>query len=126
MHTEEFAVFLSNQSITTVRASKSEWCCNDLTGTESLPTDFALVLTITAVVVVNVVMRSATDRADRVFGNGSTMASLNRLNRFFVLPKIVFQKELPVLFGKLFNDRKSVNLVFLILGTVKVIVSPLF
>ena len=60
VNTEEFMVFLSSQSIATMRADKAERCSNNFAATESLAADFALVLTITAVVIINVVMRGTT------------------------------------------------------------------
>jgi len=126
MYAEGLAVFLGNQSITTVRTGESDWCRNNITGTEGLTTDFALELTVTAVVVVNVVMRSATKRAYGVSGNGFTIAALNWFNGFAILPLIVFEKELPVLFDKGFDDRKFINLEFLVPGGMGIIKSPLF
>ena len=60
MDTEEFTVFLGNQSIATVRTCKSERCGNNFTGRECLTTDFALILTVAAIVVVDVMMWSTT------------------------------------------------------------------
>ena len=58
MNTEEFTVFLGNKCIATMRTGKPARCCNNFTGAEGLTTDFALVLTVTAVVVIDVVMWS--------------------------------------------------------------------
>ena len=44
-----------------------------------------------------------------------TITTLNRFNRLSIFPLIVFEKELPVLFDKGFDDRKLINLKFLIL-----------
>ena len=126
MYAEELAVFLGNKGISTVRAGKADGSSNNFASAEGLTTDLALVLTITTIVVVNVVMRSPTQRTDGILGNGFTIAPLNRLDRFSVFPPIVFEKELPVLFDKGFDDRKLINLEFLILGRVGIVKSPLF
>ena len=58
MNAEEFTVFLCNQSITTMRAGKSERCCNNLAGREGLSTDFALVLPLATIVIIDKMVRS--------------------------------------------------------------------
>ena len=116
MDTEEFTVFLGSQSVTAMRADKAYRSCNDFTGTEGLTTDLALVLSIAAIVVVDEMVWSTTERTDGIFRNGFTIATLNRLEEFSVLPLIVLQKELPVLFDKGFNDRELIDFEFLILG----------
>lgn len=109
-----------------MRTGKAKRCCNDFAGAEGLTTDFTLVLTITTIIVVNVVMWSPTQRADGIFRNGFTITALNWFDRLAILPLIVFKKELPVLPDKSFNDRKLINLKFLILWRMGVIESPLF
>lgn len=59
MYAEEFTVFLGSQGISTVRTGKAERCCNDFTGAEGLTADFALVLAITAVIIIDVMVRGA-------------------------------------------------------------------
>ena len=126
MYAEELTVFPGNKCISAVRAGKSKWCCDDFAGRESLTADFALVLTVSTIIVINVVMRSTTQRTDGIFGNGFAIATLDRLNRFLIFPVIVFEKELPVLFDKGFDDGKLINLKFLILWRMGIIKSPLF
>ena len=125
MYAEEFAVFLGNKGISTMRAGESDGSCNNFTGAEGLPTDLALVLTITTIVVIDVMVRSTTQRADGILRNGFTIATLNRFDKLAIFPLIVFQKELPVLFNKGFDNRKFVNLEFLVLGGMGIIESPL-
>ena len=60
MYAEELTVFLGNEGISAVRAGKAKGCCYEFTGTEGLPADFALVLTVAAIVVIDVVMWSPT------------------------------------------------------------------
>ena len=114
MYTEEPAVFLSSECIATMRTCKSERCCNNITGTEGLTADFALVLTIAAIVVIDVMVRCTTQGTDGIFGNGLSIATLNRFNGFTILPLIVFEKKQVVLFDKVLDDRKFINLKFLI------------
>ena len=126
MNTEEFTVFFSSKSFATVRAYQSKGSCNFFTGNESLTTDFALILTVTTIVIVDVMMGSTAKRAYSFFGNRLTITTLNLLYRFTVFPLIVFEKELPILFDESFYDRKLVNLKFLVLWRVRIIKSPLF
>ena len=53
MYAEELTVFLGNEGISAVRAGKAKRCCNDFAGTEGLTADFALILTVTAIVVID-------------------------------------------------------------------------
>ena len=126
MYTEEFTVFLGNKGIATVRAGKPERRGDNITGRECLTADFALVLPVATVVVIDEVMRSTTEWTDGIFGNGFTIAALNRFDCFTILPLVVFKKELPVLFDKGFDDRKFINLEFLILWGMGIVKSPLF
>ena len=109
-----------------MRTGKAKRCCDDFAGGEGLTTDFTLVLTVTTVIVVDVVMWGSTQRADDIFRNGFTITTLNWFYRFSVFPLVVFQKKLPVLFDKGFDNRKLINLKFLILWRMRVIKSPLF
>ena len=108
-----------------MRADKAYRSCKDFTGTEGLPTDFALVLSIAAVVVVDEMVWSTTERTDGILWNGFRVATLNRFKGFAILPLIVFQKELPVLFDKGFYNRELVNLKLLVLWRVGIIECPL-
>ena len=126
MYAEKFAVFLGNQGIAAMRADKAYRSCNNFSGTESLTTYFALELTVAAIVVVDEMVWSTTQRTDGIFGNGFTITTLNRFNRLAILPLIVFQKELPVQLDKWFDNRKFINLKFLVLGGMGIFESPLF
>ena len=50
--------FFWNEGITTVRTGKAKRCCNDFAGAEGLTTDFTLVLSVAAIIIVNVVVGS--------------------------------------------------------------------
>ena len=60
MNAEKLTVFLGNEGIATMRAGEAERCRNNLAGTESLTADFALELTVTAIIIVNEMMWSTT------------------------------------------------------------------
>lgn len=92
---------------------------------KSLTTDFTLVLTVAAVVVVDEMVRGATERADNVLRNGFTIPALNRFYRFTVPPLVVFEEKLPVLLDEWLDQRELVNLEFLVLWGVGIIMSPL-
>ena len=51
---------------------------------------------------------------------------MNRLEWFTILPVIVFEKELPVLLDKGFDDREFIHFKFLVLWRMGIIESPLF
>ena len=126
MNAKEFTVYLGNECIAAMRTDKPERSDDFFSGRECLSTDFALILTVTAIVIVEVMMRSSAKRANSIFWDGLTITTLNRFNRLSILPLIVFEKELPILFDEGFDDRKLVNLEFLILRGVGIIESPLF
>ena len=126
MNTKEFTVFLGNKCVATMRTGKPARCCNNFTGAKGLTTDFTLVLAVAAIVIVEEMVGSTTQRTDSILRNGFAVATLNRLNGLAILPQIVLQKELPVLFDKGFNDRELVDFEFLILGRMGIIESPLF
>ena len=125
MDTEEFTIFFSYQGLAAVRAYQSKRSFNYFAGNESLTTDLTLILTITTIVIVDVMMRSTTKRTYSFFGNRFTVTALNFLYRFTVFPLIVFEKELPILFYKSSDDRELVNLEFLVLWRVGIVESPL-
>ncbi len=53
MYAEKLTVFLCGKGIAAVGAGKAERCCGNFAGGEGLAADFALVLTIAAIVVVD-------------------------------------------------------------------------
>ena len=59
MNAEKFTVFLSNKGVTTVRAGETKGYSDDVPRAESLPTNLALILPVTAIIIVNKVMRSS-------------------------------------------------------------------
>ena len=109
-----------------VRAEKSHGLSHRITGREGLSTDFALILSITAIIVVDEMMRCATQRAYRIFWNTFSITTLYRFQRFVIFPVIVFKEKLPVLFDKSFDNRKFIHFEFLIFGRMGIVESPLF
>lgn len=98
-----------------MRTDKSKRCSDFFTRGKGLTTGLTLVLTIATIVVVNELMRSPAKWTHSIFRNGFTISALNWFNWFAILPLIVLEKELPILFDKGFDDWKLVNFTFLIL-----------
>ena len=125
MDDKEFPVFLRDKDMAAVRALEFEWLGSPFTGDEGLRADFALILSIATVIVIEIVMGSATDRTDSVNRNGLTIATIDRLKWFSVFNRVVLQQLPPVLFLKLTDDWQDISLEFLILGRMDLIMSPL-
>ena len=123
---EVLTVFFRNEGVATVRTEQTHRSSNIFSSSECLTANLALILTIAAIVVVDVMMRSTTERTDGVLRNGFTIFTLDRLWLFSILPFIVFEKELPILFDERFYDRKLVNFKLLVLWRMGIIESPLF
>ena len=126
MDTKEFTVFYGNKGVTTVRAGKAERSSNLFGSNKSLSADLALELTVTAIVVVYVLMRGTAYRAYGIFGNSPAITALNRSDILLVFPEVVFEKEPIVLLDECFDDWKFVYTEFLILWRVGIFESPLF
>ena len=108
--------------MSTVRAQKSQGISDRITGREGLSTDFALILSVSAIVVVDEMMRSTTQRAYSVYWNTFSIAALYWFQMLVIFPEIVFKEKLPVLF----DNRKFIHFEFLIFGRKGIIESPLF
>ena len=115
MNAEEFTVFFGNQRMSTVRADKTNLRGNDFASNKGLSIDFALVLSIAAIVIVKIMMGSTTKWADGISRNVGIRVSLYRFCRFAIFPEIILEKELPVLFNKGFDDRQAIRSEFLVL-----------
>ena len=72
MNAKEFTVFLGNECIAAMRTDKPNWSDDFFPGRECLSADLALILTVTAIVIVDVMMRRSTKRAYSIFRNGLT------------------------------------------------------
>ena len=125
MDAEKFPVLLRDEGMAAVRAYKAERRSDNLAGDKGLSTDFTLELSIAAIVIVEIVVRCPTKRADGIFRDGFSIAALNRSDGFAVLPEIVFKEELPVLFNKRLDQGEAVGGKFLVFRGVRIIESPL-
>jgi len=125
--TEMFPVFDRLEGMATVRTLKFKWCSHLFTIDKSLAADFALELTTTARVIVDVLMRSPTERTYGIHGDITGFAFL-RFHWFYSLAiaeTIVFIPELPVLFDEWFDNGQFIGKEFLVLGAVELVMSPL-
>ncbi len=69
MDDKEFSVFLWNKRMPTVRAFELKDLGNLFTGNEGLTTDFALILAVSTIVIVNIMMRGTTTRTSGIIGD---------------------------------------------------------
>lgn len=108
-----------------VRANEADRRSDHLSGDEGLPTDLALVLSVAAIIIIEIVVWSATEGTDDILGNGFPIAPLDRSEGFAIFPEVVFQKELPVLFDEGLDDREAVSGKLLVFRGVGIIEGPL-
>ena len=125
VNAEELPVLLWDKGVSTIRAPKADRRGNHLPGDEGLSTDFALVLPVAAIIIVEIVVWSATEGTDDILGNGFPVAPLNGSDGFAILPEIVFQEKLPVLFEEGLDDRESVSGEFVVFRGMGIIKGPL-
>ena len=125
MEDEVFPLFFGDEGVSAVRAGKADGGRELFAGNESLSADFALVLPVAAVIIVDVLVRSAAERTDGIFRDRPAITPLDGFHGSAILPEIVFEEELPVLFNEGFDDREFVDLEFLILWGMGVVKSPL-
>lgn len=126
MHDEVLPVFLGNKGIAAVGACKAQRRGDKFAGAESLSADFALVLAVSPIIVVDEMVRGTTQRTDGIFGNGPAITALYWFEGPAILPLVVFKKELPVLLVEGLDDRKLIHLEFLIFRGMGIIKGPLF
>ena len=101
---EELAFLFGDEGVSTVRADETDRRGDNLTRDERLATDLALVLSIPTIVIVEIVVRGATEGTDNLLRDGFPVTPLDRSDGFAILPEIVLEKELPVLFDERLND----------------------
>ena len=92
---------------------------------ESGAADFALILTVPAIVVIEVHVRSTAYRADLVCRNDMAAAATHRFKLLAITMPVVSQEELPVLFEERDDGRKLVDLELLVLWRFGIIMDPL-
>jgi len=123
---EELTVFDCHQGMAAERAFQGNRLSGISTGDEGFTADLALIFTTATCIVVKVLVGSATDWADGFLRDGSSVTAIYRFKRLFVLPLVVFDEELPVLFYEGNDDRGLIHRVFLVLWGMGVVISPLF
>lgn len=125
MEDKLFALLFPGEGMTAVRAYQARRHCCEIAGRESLSADFALVLAVTAVVIIDKEMRGTTQRTEDILGDGFAVLSLNWFKRFTIAPEVVFKEELPVLFDKGSNAWEFIYFELLVFGRVRVVKRPL-
>ena len=88
---EEPPVLFRDKGVSTVRAHETDWGGNNLPSDKGLSTDLALVLSVAAIIIIEIVVGSATEGTDGILGNGFPVAPLDRPDGFTILPEVVFQ-----------------------------------
>ena len=102
---EELPALFWDKGVPAIRTHEPNGRGNHLSRDERLATDLALVLSVPDIVIVEIVVRSATEGTDNILRDGFPVTPLDRSDGFGILPKIVLEKELPVLFDEWLNDR---------------------
>ena len=87
---------------------------------------FALILTMAAIVVIKVNVRSAADRTNFFFRNRPTLATTDRLKLLAIVMFVVSDEELPVLFVERDDLWEFIDLKLLVFRGLGIIVDPLF
>jgi hypothetical protein len=123
--TETGPVLDRDQSVATVGALVFDRLGMDTAINEGSAADLALVLTMTAVVVIEIVMGSTADRADFVLRNSVAAPAADRAELLAILVFIVSDQEFPVLFEEWENMWKPVDLEFLVFRRLGIIMDPL-
>ena len=102
---EELPALFWDKGVPAIRTHEPNGRGNHLSRDERLATDLALVLSVPDIVIVEIVVRSATEGTDNILRDGFPVTPLDRSDVFGILPKRVLEKELPVLFDEWLNDR---------------------
>ena len=113
---ETGAVLDRDESVAAVRTLVLHRLGMETAADEGGATDLTQVLPVTAVVVIEVDVRSTADRTDFVFRNDMATTATHRFKLFTITMLIVSQEELPVLFEERDDDRKLIDLELLVLG----------
>ena len=122
---EELPVLFGDKGVPAIRTHEPNRRGNNLPGDKRLATDLALVLSVPAIVIVEIVVRSATEGTDNILRDGFPVTPLYRFDGFAILPKIVLEEELPVLFDERLNDGEAIRSKLLVFRGVGIIESPL-
>ena len=122
---EMLTVFLWGEGMAAVGTHEPDRGSDLPAGDECLSTDLALILSVAAVVVIDIQVGSPAERAEGIFGNGLAVTALDRFDGLAVLPLVVFKEELPVLLDERLDDGQFVDGEFLVFWGMGVVESPL-
>lgn len=126
MDAEELPVLFWNQGMAAVRTEETDGGSEIGPARKSLSADLALVLSAASIIVIDVVMRRATEGTEDIFGNGTAIAAPDGSDGLSILPLVVFEKELPVLPNERLDDREFVHFKFLVFRRMGIVIGPLF
>ena len=122
---EELPVLFWDKGVPAIRTHEPNGRGNNLPRDERLATDLALVLPVPAIVIIEIVVRSATEGTDNILRDGFPVTPLDRSDGLAILPEIVLEEELPVLFDERLEERETVSGKLLVFRGVGIIESPL-
>ena len=122
---EELPALFWDKGVPAIRTHEPNGRGNHLSRDERLATDLALVLSVPDIVIVEIVVRSATEGTDNILRDGFSVTPLDRSDGFAILPEIILEEELPVLFDEWKNDWQAVSGKLLVFRGVGIIESPL-
>ena len=122
---EEFPVLFRDEGVSAVRADETDRRGDNLPSDKCLATDLALILSVAAIVIIKIMVRGATEGTDNLLRDGFTVTPLDWSDGFTILPEIILEEELPVLFDEWLDDREAVSGKFLVFRGVGIIESPL-
>lgn len=88
-------------------------------------TNLTLILTIAAVIVIDILMWSVAKWANNSFGNIPAVTAIDRLDGFAISFTVVFDKESIILFDRFKDYGKLINLKLLILRRLRIVKSKL-
>jgi hypothetical protein len=91
VNAEEFSVLLGDERVSAIRAYEAERRGEKFSRDERLAADLALVLPVAAIVIIEIVVRSATEGTDGILRDGFAVTALDRPDGFAILPEVVFQ-----------------------------------
>ncbi len=121
MDNKIFPILNRREGVTAVRAKQVKLRNILIVIMKSAVTDFALILTVTAVIIIDILMGSTTKRADNGMRNISAIAAMNRFNGYTIPFMIIFDKKGIVLFNRIKNYRQFINLKLLILWRTRIV-----
>ena len=125
MDAETGTVLDRNEDMAAIRAFVPDRFGMDTAINEGSAADLALVLTATAVVVIEVLMGSTADRTDLVLRDRAPAPVADRIDLLAILVFEVSDQEFPVLFEEGDDERELIDLELLVLRRFGIIMDPL-